>query len=133
MFGNNYYQQPMNAMQGYSNPYQARLDSLQAMQSQQMMPQRQELIRVNGDEGAKAYPIAPNSVVPLFDGNEDVIYVKGSDAGGFSTIRKFQLVEITGNTAPAPVPSENYATKEYVSGLENRLAEMEKVISELNS
>lgn len=51
------------------------------------------LIRVTGREGAMAYPLGPNSVVPLFDGEEDILYVKSTDGAGFPTIREFELKE----------------------------------------
>lgn len=50
-----------------------------------------QLIRVTGIEGAKAYRMPPNSIVPLFDGAEDVFYLKSTDGGGFPTIRVFDF------------------------------------------
>jgi hypothetical protein len=52
------------------------------------------LTRVTGIEGARAYQMPPNSVVPLFDGGEDVFYVKSTDGAGFPTIRAFRFEEI---------------------------------------
>lgn len=52
-----------------------------------------QLIRVNGIDSAKAYPTAPNSTVPLFDANEDIMYLKSTDASNFPTIRRFRFVE----------------------------------------
>ena len=44
---------------------------------------RQESItRVTGEEGAKAYQMAPNSSAALFDGNEDIFYLKTTDGAG---------------------------------------------------
>lgn len=44
---------------------------------------RQESItRVTGEEGAKAYQMAPNSSAALFDGNEDIFYLKTTRKGG---------------------------------------------------
>lgn len=53
----------------------------------------QSLIRVNGLEGAKAYPVSPNSTVALFDANEDIMYIKNADSSGFPSIRIFTFVE----------------------------------------
>ena len=47
------------------------------------------LVSVTGIEGAKAYQLPPNSSMPLFDGNEDVLYVKTTDAAGYPTIKTF--------------------------------------------
>ena len=52
-------------------------------------PQRQELIKVNGIEGAKNYPLSPGSTVALFDAESDIMYIKSMDAGGFPSIRTF--------------------------------------------
>jgi len=53
----------------------------------------QTLLRVNGIESAKAYPTQPNSMVALFDENEDVFYIKSTDASNFPTIKKYRFVE----------------------------------------
>lgn len=52
-----------------------------------------QLIRVNGLDSAKAYPTSPNSTVALFDANEDIMYIKSTDASNFPTIRRFRFVE----------------------------------------
>lgn len=51
----------------------------------------QELIRVTGIDGAKAYQMPPNSVVPLFDANNDIMYIKSTDGAGFPSIRTFSF------------------------------------------
>lgn len=38
------------------------------------------LISVNGRGGADAYPMPPNSVVALFDENEDIVFIKKTEA-----------------------------------------------------
>lgn len=53
-----------------------------------------QLIRVTGLEGAKAYQMSANSVVPLFDANEDIMYIKSTDGAGFPTIRTFSFMPI---------------------------------------
>lgn len=52
------------------------------------------LVSVTSIEGARAYQLPPNSSMPLFDANEDILYVKTTDAGGFPTLRKFRFEEI---------------------------------------
>lgn len=73
---------------------------------------RQESItRVTGEEGAKAYQMAPNSSAALFDGNEDIFYLKTTDGAGFPTIRKFKFEEIQAKT-PEPAEESDYITRE---------------------
>ncbi len=62
--------------------------------------QRQELIRVNGLDGAKAYQMMANSVVALFDANADLMYIKSTDGAGFPSIRVFSFSEQVQNDAP---------------------------------
>lgn len=58
-----------------------------------MTPRTNEgtLIRVTGIEGARAYQMLPNSTVALFDGCEDIMYIKSTDGAGFPTIRVFRF------------------------------------------
>ena len=73
-----------------------------------LMGQNQGLIRVNGLEGAKAYQVAPRDTVALFDGNDDVFYVKSADDGGFPTIKAYRFVEMDLTGAK---PTNDYVTK----------------------
>jgi len=63
-----------------------------------MYPQYQQsvnnLTRVTGIEGARLYQMPPNSTVALFDGNDDIFYVKSTDGAGFPTIRTFRFEEV---------------------------------------
>lgn len=85
----------------FQNPYANLLAQNQyynpQMNNQQIFPQEQtqNLIRVNGIEGAKTYQMTPNSTVALFDSNEDIMYIKTTDGAGFPSIRTFNFVEIT--------------------------------------
>ena len=49
------------------------------------------LVSVTGIEGAKAYQLPPNSSMPLFDKDDDVLYVKTTDAAGYPTVRAFRF------------------------------------------
>lgn len=86
MFANPYNQNYMAFNNNYANPYgayqQPNYDQNQYQQG---------LIKVTGLEGAKAYQMQPNSVVALFDANNDIFYVKSTDGAGFPTIRAFSF------------------------------------------
>ena len=65
-------------------------------QYQQMSPaqmsgtfqqQNNSIIRVQGMEAARAYPIAPNSTVPLWDSESQSIYIKSADASGMPSLK----------------------------------------------
>ena len=72
------------------------------------LTQGQQLIRVNGLEGAKAYQMGANSTVALFDSNNDIMYVKSTDGAGFGSIRAFKFSEMDLNTS---APVADYVTK----------------------
>ena len=86
------YQQPM-----FGSPYQPRYQ--QPMQ--QPYQQQESIIRVTGLEGAKAYPVAPNSRVALFDEGRDVFYIKAADSGGYPTLTAFSFAPLRDDAPPA--------------------------------
>ena len=84
-------------------------------------PQRQELIRVNGLEGAKNYPLSPGSTVALFDAESDTMYIKSMDVGGFPSIRTFSFMETTSK------PTDT--TESRISNLEAEIASIKEVLN----
>lgn len=77
----------LNSQMNLSNPY---MNNYNAMQNQMV----NNLIRVTGMDGAKAYQMQPNSTVALFDSSEDIMYIKSTDGAGFPTIRTFGFAPI---------------------------------------
>ena len=101
-YGNPYpmqYQQPQAPARSYYTP-------MAPIPQQQTAP---GLIQVTGLEGAKAYPLAPNSEAALFDAGRDVFYVKRTDAGGYPTIAAYEFKPLQ-ETAPSAQPE--YVTRE---------------------
>lgn len=91
----------------FQNPYASLMPPQnqyynQQMTNQQFLPQiqTQNLIRVNGIEGAKAYQMSANSIVSLFDANEDIMYIKSTDGAGFPSIRTFSFTEVKEENKP---------------------------------
>jgi hypothetical protein len=80
-------------IQSYNNQNLNNINNMSAQNN--LVPQ--ELIRVNGLQGAQTYQMAPNSTVALFDGNSDIMYIKQTDGAGFGNIRKFSFTEILDN------------------------------------
>ena len=87
----------------------------------QPFQQKQELIRVNGIEGAKNYPLSPGSTVPLFDAESDIMYIKSMDAGGFPSIRTFSFMETTSK------PTDTTETR--LSAMEAEIASIKEVLN----
>lgn len=94
-------------IQSYNNQ---NLNNINNMNNQNnLVPQ--ELIRVNGLQGAQTYQMAPNSTVALFDGNSDIMYIKQTDGAGFGNIRKFSFTEILDNQQVSQ-PSNDFVSRE---------------------
>ena len=74
------------------------------------------LVRVTGIEGARAYQLPPNSVMPLFDGNEDVFFLKTTDGGGFPTLRRFRFAE-----EPLTPQAEQAVTRQELNALSEKI------------
>lgn len=116
MYGN---QQPI-----YGNPYQMQYQQTQAPARSYYQPmatilQQTGLIQVTGMEGAKAYPLAPNSVAALFDADRDVMYIKRTDAGGYPTIAAYEFKPLQ-EAAPSAQPE--YVTREEFNELKEMIA-----------
>lgn len=91
----------------YRNPY---IDNQQfqyqtPMNAQQQPPTAQsasDIIWVQGEAGAKAYLVAPNTTVTLWDSETPTIYVKTSDARGIPSMRVLDFKERSLNAQNAP-------------------------------
>ena len=92
----------------------------------------QQLLRVNGLESAKMYPTSPNSSIALFDENEDIFYLKSTDASNFPTIRKFKFVEVF-DQAPKPVDAQYVTLEEFNKFKEELLNAKQSIRSESES
>lgn len=75
----------------------------------QNQPQNQQLVRVNGLDGARAYQMGANSSVALFDNNNDLMFIKQTDGAGFPTIRTFKFEEI--NPTVSKIEQVDYVTR----------------------
>ena len=96
----------------YSNPY---------LQSYQ---QPQGIIWVSGEAGAKAYLLAPNSTVQLWDSEAQTIYLESADASGMPTMKvlDYTIRETPSNGVPAASQNQAdklsaYATKAEIDGI----------------
>lgn len=127
----NFYQQPYyngampdrmaQAQQNYQLPQIPAQPS-----AQQPVQQNNGIIWVQGEEGAKAYLVAPNSTVVLWDSETPVIYIKSADISGMPSTRIFDLTERTAQkTVPYAAPSSvEYATKDEFSELSEKVNEL---------
>jgi hypothetical protein len=109
----------------YNNPY---AQPYQAYQPQMQQPAYQGgIIWVNDVNEASAYPIAPNTVVPLWDRNSQTVYWKQSDAAGRQGIRILDYKERSA-TQEEQKPTPELATKEDVAGLAAAIHALQEMI-----
>ena len=82
---------------------------------------------VQGENAAKSFPVAPNTSVPLFDSEANVIYIKSADASGMPSIKILDYT-VRDNTARK---AEIQAQADFVT--RNELAEMQREIDALKA
>lgn len=64
----------------------------QMPQSQSVAIPGPQLTRVNGLDSAKAFPTVANAMYALFDENDDILYIKQTDASNYPTIKRYRFV-----------------------------------------
>ena len=106
--GMNNYMQPMmmNPMGGF-NPFQ---------QPVPVQPAQQQVVRVNGDNGARAYQMGANSSALLLDESGTMVWLVTSDGAGYKTVSAY---DITPHQAEPP--------KDWTD-LENRVKKLEEMM-----
>ena len=119
----NYNMMGLNGFNNY-NQFQPQLNQPQMT--------TQNLIRVNGIDGAKAYQMPANSTVALFDNNEDIMYIKTTDGAGFPAIRTFAFNEVVANTNPIQ-DTADYVTRDEFNKLKEELLNGKQSISRSKS
>ena len=83
---------------------------------------------VNGEVGAQAYLIAPNSTVLLMDSDNPIFYIKTSDLSGKATIQAFKYEELhqaPQQNSPVYVTREEFET--FKRGLSQKSGEEQKI------
>lgn len=84
---------------------------------QQAAPMRSEITHVNGENGARAYQLAPNSSALLLDEHNPIVWLVKTDGAGYKTVDPYQIAPYQ----PAP-PVD-------VNGLEERVKRLEEALN----
>ena len=97
----------------YQNPFINPYGYGQQMPGQYMQPgiqqtPAQQVVRVNGENGARAFQIGANSSAMLLDESGLMVWLVTSDGAGYKTVQAYDIAPH--QTAPA----------QDLSGLENR-------------
>ncbi len=91
---------------------------------QQPQTNQSNVIWVQGEAAAKAYPVQAGNSMILMDSENDCFYIKSSDNAGMpNRLRKFEYKEVTEGQVVNDIPVEQpqYVTKE---DLERALSEL---------
>ena len=86
------------------------------------------IIWVSGEAGAKAYIVAPNTTVALWDSESQAIYLKSADASGMPNIKVLDYtIRDNTNTPTSPhiAPTSDFATKDDILSIEDRIKALE--------
>lgn len=98
----------------YNNYFPVTYPQVQPMTySQYQQTQTNGINWVQGIEGAKAYPVAPNANVMLMDSSANTFYIKSADATGRPTISLYDYEERkVGNDTTTQNKTADFVTKE---------------------
>ena len=78
---------------------------------------RSEIVRVNGENGARALPLGPNSNALLLDESAPIVWLVQTDGAGYKTVQPYKI-EPYKPEAPADTRS-----------LENRIKRLEEIVN----
>lgn len=105
-------------MYEYGNPlYNPMVNPYLGMQRPYQQQPKQEVVKVNGENGARAFQIPPNSSALLLDESGVIVWLVTTDGAGYKSVAPF---DISPHEA-APVP--NY------SDLEQRISALERMMN----
>ena len=104
-------------MMGYQSPFFNPYGFMQQNQMQQV--QQTQVVRVNGENGAKAYNIGANSSALLLDESGLMVWLVTSDGAGYKTVSAYDI------TPHQTEPKPDYGN------FESRLQTVEKRLEEI--
>lgn len=115
----------------YGQIYQPMPQMPQAIQNPQ--PQSSNLIWVQGEAGAKSYLVAPNTTLPLWDSEAQVIYLKSADASGMPAMKilDYTIRESGNHQQKTPInDNTDYVTKDELEAFKAEISKKIEGIKE---
>ena len=136
-----YYNSYQQSYQPYQQNFQNPMPNYQPQYSMNTMQNPSTgsgILWVQGEIGARAYPVAPGSSLLLMDSEAQNFYIKTADMSGMPTMKKYSYAEV----AEEPLKLESHAATDYdtahlasrdevkklqeeIADLKNKLATME--------
>ena len=98
---------------GFPVNYQPYYQAPNYQQNTQQQMQGNGIVWVSGEAGAKAYLVAPNTSVALWDSEANVVYIKSADASGMPSMK---IIDYTmrdnGGSKPEISRQSEFVTKD---------------------
>ncbi len=107
-------------MNGYQNPYFNPYSFMQPQMQQVQLPQ-QQVVKVNGENGAKAYQLGANSSALLLDESGLLVWLVTADGAGYKTVSAYDIV-----------PHQEQPKPDF-GDLESRIKTLEKRLEEMTN
>lgn len=119
-------------------PY-TQVAPVQVQQQQNVAPVQQNgKIWVSGEAGAKAYLVAPNNTVDLWDSEQQCIYIKSADASGMPSMKILEYTIRDSAKNPSNSVSNltedktlDYATKEEIRAVSEQITALRDRVDNL--
>lgn len=116
---------------GYQNPYYPppMQDNLMQMRQQFQPPApapQQGMIWVQGETGAKSYLVASGHTVPLWDSENQTVYIKSVDGAGMPSMRILDYTERTAAPRTPQAPAVEYVPRSEFDALAAQVAALKK-------
>lgn len=112
---------------GQPQPQSQPIPQAQPMLQQQTNP----IIWVQGEAGAKSYLVSPNTSVPLWDSEQNTIYIKSADASGMPSMKILDYTireQNNGHSQAAQAQSPDYVTHEELENFKSEISEKLKEV-----
>ena len=90
------------------------------LQQNNNMGVKQQVVKVNGRNGAQAYQMAPNSSILLLDQTAPIVWLKMTDGAGYPTVTPYDI---------APHQDEQIKQTVDLTKIEERLTRLEDIIN----
>lgn len=144
MLSNQYYPQPisngqqmmpMNYAQPQSfAPVPVRPTMYQSYGAPPMNRSYSGLNWVQGEAGAKAFPLGPSEQALLLDSESQVFYIKVTDASGMpQPLRIFDYSERAMTTSASSSGEENYVTRNELDDIRNDMSSLKRMVEDLTA
>lgn len=92
-------------------------------------PQQQNtsIVWVQGEAGAKAYPVAAGNSVMLLDSEDSVFYIKSTDGSGMPMpLRTFDFTERTNEHSISSINPDDFVSRKEFEELKESIVKKEK-------